>query len=105
MIDVFASGAPLRGNPLAVVLEAEGLTTEQMAAFSAWTNLSECTSVLPPTDPAADYWVRIDDETQAVDPRGGLPTTVVMAGWVLCQGIQGGTAIRRTAVGFAAGKQ
>jgi PhzF family phenazine biosynthesis protein len=59
MIDVFRSSAPQSGNPLAAVLDAEGLTTEQMAAFSAWTNLSECTFVLPPTDPAADYRVGV----------------------------------------------
>lgn len=73
MIDVFPSATPQSGNPLAVVLDAEGLTTEQMAAFSAWTNLSECTFVLPPTDPAADYRVRIFSLTTEL-PFAGHPT-------------------------------
>ena len=57
-VDVFTD-TPLLGNPLAVVHEAQGLTDEQMAAFARWTNLSETTFLLPPTDPAADYRVRI----------------------------------------------
>ena len=57
-VDVFTDTA-LLGNPLAVVHDAEGLTDAQMAAFARWTNLSETTFLLPPTDPAADYRVRI----------------------------------------------
>ena len=57
-IDVFGSG-PFTGNPVAVVLGADDLDTEAMKRISAWTNLSECTFVLEPTDPAADYRVRI----------------------------------------------
>ena len=56
-VDVF-SPEPLRGNPVAVVHGAEGLSTEQMERFTRWTNLSEATFLLPPTDPAADYAVR-----------------------------------------------
>lgn len=48
-----------KGNPLAVVLDAEGLSDAQMHALTRWTNLSETTFVLPPTTPAADYRVRI----------------------------------------------
>jgi len=81
MIDVFASGAPQSGNPLAVVLDAEGLTTEQMAAFSAWTNLSECTFVLPPTDPGADYRVRIFSLTTEL-PFAGHPTLGTARAWL-----------------------
>ena len=57
-VDVF-SAVPLKGNPLAVVHAAEGLSDDTMAAFARWTNLSETTFLLPPTDPAADYRVRI----------------------------------------------
>ena len=57
-VDVF-SPQPLGGNPVAVVHDADGLTTEQMQRFTRWTNLSEATFLLPPTDPAADYRVRI----------------------------------------------
>jgi PhzF family phenazine biosynthesis protein len=65
-VDVFAS-APITGNPVAVVLDADGIDDEQMAAFARWTNLSETTFVLPPTDPTADYRLRI------FTPGGELP--------------------------------
>lgn len=57
-LDVF-SAVPYRGNPLAVVLDGDGLDDATMQQFAAWTNLSETTFLLPPTDPAADYRVRI----------------------------------------------
>ncbi len=41
---------PLLGNPVAVVLDAEGLDDAEMAAVARWTNLSETTFVLPPTE-------------------------------------------------------
>lgn len=65
-VDVF-SPTPLRGNPVAVVLDAEGLTDEEMALFARWTNLSETTFVLPPTVAGADYRLRI------FTPGGELP--------------------------------
>ena len=55
------------GNPVAVVLEGEGLSDEQMQQVATWTNLSETTFVLPPTDPEADYRLRI------FTPGGELP--------------------------------
>ncbi|WP_432536399.1 PhzF family phenazine biosynthesis protein [Kineococcus arenarius] len=65
-VDVF-SAVPYRGNPVAVVLDAEGLDAEAMQRFAAWTNLSETTFVLPPADPGADYRLRI------FTPGGELP--------------------------------
>ena len=65
-VDVFTA-TPLKGNPLAVVVDAAGLSDDDMAAFARWTNLSETTFLLPPTDPAADYRVRI------FTPGGELP--------------------------------
>jgi len=65
-VDVFTS-EPLKGNPLAVVVDGAGLSDAQMAAFARWTNLSETTFLLPPTDPDADYRVRI------FTPYGELP--------------------------------
>ncbi|MFH7617696.1 PhzF family phenazine biosynthesis protein, partial [Pseudomonas syringae group genomosp. 7] len=53
-LDVFTD-QPFLGNPLAVVLGAEGLRDEQRAAFALWTNLSEPPFLLEPTDPRADY--------------------------------------------------
>ncbi len=65
-VDVFTA-VPLMGNPVAVILEGDGLSDAQMQRMAAWTNLSETTFVLPPTDPAADYAVRI------FTPRAELP--------------------------------
>ncbi len=66
LIDVFANG-PLSGNPLAVVRGAKELDTAQMQALTRWLGFSETTFLLPPTDPAADYRVRI------FYPAGELP--------------------------------
>lgn len=66
IVDVF-SDAPFLGNPVAVVLEAEGLSAARMQAIAAWTNLSETTFHLPPTTPEADYRLRI------FTPRSELP--------------------------------
>lgn len=65
-VDVFTR-VPFLGNPVAVVLEGEGLTTEHMQSVAAWTNLSETTFVLPPTTRDADYKLRI------FTPRAELP--------------------------------
>jgi PhzF family phenazine biosynthesis protein len=65
-VDVFTA-TPYFGNPLAVVLDGHGLTDDTMQRFAQWTNLSETTFLLPPTDPSADYRVRI------FTPGGELP--------------------------------
>jgi PhzF family phenazine biosynthesis protein len=57
-VDVFA-GERYRGNPLAVVLDGDGIDEGAMRRIAQWTNLSETTFLLPPADPAADYRVRI----------------------------------------------
>jgi PhzF family phenazine biosynthesis protein len=57
-VDVFTS-VPFKGNPLAVVLNADGLSDQQMHAIARWTNLSETTFALAPRAPQADYRVRI----------------------------------------------
>jgi PhzF family phenazine biosynthesis protein len=57
-VDVFTA-VPYRGNPLAVVLDGTDLDDAELQRFAQWTNLSETTFLLPPTDPAADYRVRI----------------------------------------------
>ncbi len=57
-VDVFTS-VPLLGNPVAVVLNASGMTDADMQAFANWTNLSETTFVTAPTQAGADYAVRI----------------------------------------------
>ena len=63
-LDVF-SAVPLKGNPLAVVHAAEGLDDATMAAFARWTNLSETTFLLPPTDLGAVDATRAPDAARA----------------------------------------
>jgi PhzF family phenazine biosynthesis protein len=65
-VDVFTA-KPYAGNPLAVVLDGTGLDDAEMQDFAKWTNLSETTFLLPPTEPSADYRVRI------FTPGGELP--------------------------------
>jgi PhzF family phenazine biosynthesis protein len=79
-VDVF-SAVPFRGNPVAVVLEADGLSDEQMARIANWTNLSETTFVLSPTDPAADYRLRIFTPRREL-PFAGHPTLGSAAAWL-----------------------
>jgi PhzF family phenazine biosynthesis protein len=66
VVDAF-SERPFKGNPVAVVLDAEGLSDAEMQAIARWTNLSETTFLLPATDPAASYRLRI------FTPRSELP--------------------------------
>ncbi len=84
-IDVFGQGAN-DGNPVAVVLDADGIDDETMRRFSAWTNLSECTFVLPATDPAADYRVRIFSLRTEL-PFAGHPTLGTARAWLDAGGI------------------
>jgi PhzF family phenazine biosynthesis protein len=71
-VDVFTS-VPFKGNPLAVVFDADALDANQMQAIAHWTNLSETTFLFKPTDPAADYRVRIFT-THGELPFAGHPT-------------------------------
>ncbi len=79
-VDVF-SPMPLGGNPVAVVLDTEGLTSAQMQRFTSWTNLSEATFLLPPSDPAADYRVRIFYAAGELD-FAGHPTLGSCHAWL-----------------------
>jgi PhzF family phenazine biosynthesis protein len=67
LVDVFASDNPLTGNPLAVVHHGDALSTQQMERLTRWLGFSETTFLLPPTEPGADYHVRI------FCPRGSCP--------------------------------
>jgi PhzF family phenazine biosynthesis protein len=79
-VDVFTD-TPYLGNPLAVVLDGSGLTTEAMQRFTDWTNLSECTFVLPPTNAEADYRVRIFCPGREL-PFAGHPTLGTCHAWL-----------------------
>ncbi len=72
VVDVFTA-QPLLGNPVAVVLDAEGLDGATMQQIARWTNLSETTFVLPPTRPEADYRLRIFTPGSEL-PFAGHPT-------------------------------
>jgi PhzF family phenazine biosynthesis protein len=87
-VDVFGS-APFSGNPLAVVADAEGLSTEQMQDFARWANLSESVFLLPPTAPHADYLVRIFTPAREL-PLAGHPTLGACHAW-----LEGGGRPRR----------
>ena len=84
-VDVF-SHLPMRGNPVAVVHDADDLTDAQMRAFARWTNLSETTFVLTPTDPAADYRVRIFTPDAEL-PFAGHPTLGTAHAWLEAGGV------------------
>lgn len=71
-VDVFTS-VPFLGNPVAVVLDGSGLDTPTMQRIANWTNLSETTFVLPPTEAGADYRVRIFTPGSEL-PFAGHPT-------------------------------
>jgi PhzF family phenazine biosynthesis protein len=79
-VNVF-SADPWLGNPLAVVNAADGLTEQQMAAFARWTNLSETTYLLSPTDAGADYRVRIFTPSGEL-PFAGHPTLGSCHAWL-----------------------
>ncbi len=83
-VDVFGA-EPYDGNPVAVVVDGEGLSTERMQHFAAWTNLSETTFLLPPTDPAADYRVRIFTPGTEL-PFAGHPTLGSAHAWLASGG-------------------
>jgi PhzF family phenazine biosynthesis protein len=87
-VDVFTT-TPYLGNPVAVVLDADGLADEDMARFARWTNLSETTFVLAPDADGADYRVRIFTPSREL-PFAGHPTLGTCHAWLSA----GGTASR-----------
>lgn len=99
-IDVFTAVA-LKGNPVAVVLDGAGLNDAAMQQFANWTNLSETTFVLPATDPAADYALRIFTPKSEL-PFAGHPTlgsahAIVAAGVAVPRG---GGLVQQCAAGL-----
>lgn len=88
-VDVFAA-APFGGNPLAVVIDGEGLDDAQMRAFARWTNLSETTYLLPSRAAGADYRVRIFSGAHEL-PFAGHPTLGSAHAWLEAGGVPGRT--------------
>jgi PhzF family phenazine biosynthesis protein len=98
-VNVFSTD-PLLGNPLAVVLDAIGLDEARMAAFARWTNLSETTFVLPPTDPRADYRVHIFTTIGEL-PFAGHPTLGSCHAWLANGGEpQGEEVVQQCGIGL-----
>jgi PhzF family phenazine biosynthesis protein len=79
-VDVFTT-TPYLGNPVAVVLDSDGLSVEQMHRFATWTNLSETTFVLPSTSDSADYRVRIFTPSTEL-PFAGHPSLGTCHAWL-----------------------
>jgi len=110
-VDVFTN-VPYMGNPVAVVLDGEGLASEQMQRFAHWLNLSETTFLLPARDPTADYRVRIFTPVAEL-PFAGHPTLGSAHAWlatgampkraelVVQECAAGPIALRRTRDGLA----
>lgn len=83
-VDVFTD-VFTQGNPVAVVHDADGWSDDQFAAFANWTNLSETTFLLKPTDPEADYRLRIFTTAREL-PFAGHPTLGSARAWLAAGG-------------------
>jgi PhzF family phenazine biosynthesis protein len=92
LVDVFGV-EPFTGNPLGVIADADGLSTDEMQAITRWLNLSETAFLLPPTDPGADYRVRIFTLSHEL-PFAGHPTLGSCHAWLAA----GGTPKRGDAI-------
>jgi PhzF family phenazine biosynthesis protein len=105
VVDVFGAEAG-NGNPVAVVLDGEGLSTAQMQRFARWMNLSETTFVLAPADPGADYRVRIFTPAAEL-PFAGHPTLGTCHAWQAAGGTsrEPGVAIQECAAGLVRVRQ
>jgi PhzF family phenazine biosynthesis protein len=99
-VDVFTDRAGY-GNALAVVIDGQGVNDEAMARFARWTNLSETTFLLPPTDARADYRVRIFTPTTEL-PFAGHPTLGSCHVWLAAGGVphQAGEVVQQCGVGL-----
>ncbi len=84
IVDVFHD-QPLTGNGLAVVFEAEELSTEKMLQITRWLNLSETTFLVPATQSEADYHVRIFTPDREL-PFAGHPTLGTCHAWLAAGG-------------------
>lgn len=104
-VDVFSARLG-DGNPVAVVLDAEGMGEADMARLAVWTNLSETTFVLPPTQPGADYRLRIFTPGGEL-PFAGHPTLGSCFAWLAAGGKprQAGRIVQECAKGLIALRQ
>lgn len=105
LIDVFGARA-LVGNPLGVVHGAEGLSDAAMLRLTRWLGFSETTFLLPPSDPAADYRVRIFYPAGEL-PFAGHPTLGTAHAWLHAGGVprRAGTIIQQCGIGLVEVRQ
>ncbi|MEE4454595.1 PhzF family phenazine biosynthesis protein [Novosphingobium resinovorum] len=105
LVDVFGSG-PLSGNPLAVVRGGEGLSDAQMLRLTQWLGFSETTFLLPPTDPGADYRVRIFYPAGEL-PFAGHPTLGTAHAWLAAGGTprEAGRVVQECGIGLVKVRQ
>ncbi len=104
-VDVFTETA-YQGNPLAVVLDGTGLSSEEMQHFAHWTNLSETTFVLPPTSPEADYRCASSRRCSRL-PFAGHPTLGTCHAWLRARrdAAAPDVIVQECGVGLVAGAQ
>jgi len=100
LVDVFGSG-PLSGNPLGVVHGADGMSADDMLRLTQWLGFSETTFLLPPTDPSADYKVRIFYPGGEL-PFAGHPTLGSCHAWLAAGGVpkDSGVIVQECGVGL-----
>jgi PhzF family phenazine biosynthesis protein len=107
-VDVFTKQA-YHGNPVAVVLDGDGLSTDEMVRITRWTNLSEATFVLPAISPDADYRVRIFTSAEPTPTRSspelpfaGHPTLGTCHAWLEAGGLPRtqGTVVQECGAGL-----
>jgi len=100
LVDVFGS-APLTGNPLAVVHDGEELDTDAMLRLTRWLGFSETTLLCPPTDPDADYRLRIFYPGGEL-PFAGHPTLGSCHAWLAAGGSpkRDGVVVQQCGVGL-----
>lgn len=105
LVDVFGSG-PLTGNPLAVVRGGDDLDAAQMLALTRWLGFSETTFLLPPSDPGADYRVRIFYPAGEL-PFAGHPTLGSCHAWLAAGGVprRTGVIVQECGVGLVEVRQ
>ncbi len=105
LVDVFGSG-PLSGNPLAVVHGGDDLSVDQMLKLTQWLGFSETTFLLPPSDPGADYRVRIFYPGGEL-PFAGHPTLGTCHAWLESGGApkEAGRVVQECGVGLVEVRQ
>lgn len=98
LVDVFGE-RPMTGNPLAVVIDSDGLSTEEMLEIAMWLNFSETTFLLPPNDAGADYRVRIFTLFGEL-PFAGHPTLGTCHVWQSISGDVGSEIVQECGAGL-----